>query len=194
MMNVNISCLGNHELDVGIEKCKELIAQTNCPWIITNLLEKATGKPFLGLDPFKVQEHQGFKIGFLGFAEKEWLECLNSEIDLATLEFEDFNSSLKKYSAILKSEPHNCDFIIAINHMRVPNDQDMAAKNTTDVVDLIFGGHDHTYFVELNQETGVHICKSATDFECFTNLTLYMDVSKADFEAFKRQLEQELEG
>ncbi len=39
-LNVDISCLGNHELDFGIQKAKELIAKTSCPWIITNLLDK----------------------------------------------------------------------------------------------------------------------------------------------------------
>ena len=79
-------------------------------------------------------------------------------------------------------EEHGCDIIIAINHMRIPNDQNMAASNTTDVVDLIFGGHDHTYHVELNPDTDVHITKSASDFECFTNLTVYFGVEKEDYE------------
>ena len=38
--NVDISCLGNHDTDRGLEKAGELIEQTNCPWIITNLLSK----------------------------------------------------------------------------------------------------------------------------------------------------------
>ena len=38
-MNVDISCLGNHELDNGCENAKQLIAETNCPWIMSNFLE-----------------------------------------------------------------------------------------------------------------------------------------------------------
>jgi len=129
----------------------------------------------------------------MGFAEKEWLDCLNPEIDVDTIEYVDFNESLRKYSKILKEE-HNCDLIIAINHMRVPNDKDMAAKNNTDVVDLIFGGHDHTYFVELNKDTNVHITKSASDFECFTNLTTYFGVDKKDYEEFKNKFDAIMKG
>jgi hypothetical protein len=29
--------------------------------------------------------------------------------------------------------------------MRVPEDLDMAEKNNTDVLDMILGGHDHSY-------------------------------------------------
>ena len=45
--------------------------------------------------------------------------------------------------------------------MGYANDQNMAKCNDSNVVDLIFGGHDHNYFVELNKETNVHITKSA---------------------------------
>ena len=38
-MNVDVSCLGNHELDAGMKKGRELIDQTKCPWIMTNLEE-----------------------------------------------------------------------------------------------------------------------------------------------------------
>lgn len=78
--------------------------------------------------------------------------------------------------------------------MRVPNDKLMAASNGTDVVDLIFGGHDHTYFVELDPDTGVHVTKSASDFECFTNLTAYFGVEKEEYEQYKAKCEEALKG
>lgn len=63
---------------------------------------------------------------------------------------------LQETSKKLKEE-HNCDLVVAINHMRVPEDEDMASKNNTDVVDMIFGGHDHCYYRKLNESTGVFI-------------------------------------
>ena len=51
--NVDISCLGNHELDMGIEHGNNLIAQTSCPWIMTNLLEKDKDmKPIADMTPW----------------------------------------------------------------------------------------------------------------------------------------------
>lgn len=44
------------------------------------------------------------------------------------------------------------------------------------MVDFIFGGHDHSYFTDLNLETDVFTLKSGTDFECFSNLTVFFDV------------------
>ena len=54
-MNVDVSCLGNHELDAGMAKGRELIDKTSCPWILTNLLEiDKQMRPLLGLQPFHV--------------------------------------------------------------------------------------------------------------------------------------------
>ena len=97
MMNVDISCLGNHELDKGLPKGKQLINQTNCPWIISNLLDVADPtweKPLLDLPQFKIQEHQGFKIGFLGFADEDWFDTFESDIDCSAMKYIDFNKSL----------------------------------------------------------------------------------------------------
>jgi len=49
LMHPDVSCLGNHELDDGLETAKNLIDKTNCPWLMTNLIDKQTGKPILGL-------------------------------------------------------------------------------------------------------------------------------------------------
>ena len=37
-MNVDISCIGNHDFDHGIKILKDLISQTTCKWILSNLL------------------------------------------------------------------------------------------------------------------------------------------------------------
>ena len=68
--------------------------------------------------------------------------------------------------------------------MRKPEDDDMAAKNPCpSVLDMILGGHDHSYVRELNPETHVYTLKSGCDFESFSNLTVLFGV--ADDEAMK---------
>ena len=88
---------------------------------------------------------------------------------------------LRRLSKKLKEE-EGCDLVIALNHMRLPEDTDMANENTSEVVDMIFGGHDHCYHSDLNPETGVYVLKSGTDFEVFTNMLVLFGVEEADFE------------
>ena len=110
----------------------------------------------------------------MGLADESWLETLSPEVDCKNLKYENYNESLKFYSKILKEK--GCDIIISLNHMRKPEDLDMAQSNTSDIVDFIFGGHDHCYFTDLNNDTDVFVLKSGTDFECFSNLTVLFDV------------------
>lgn len=75
MLNVDVSCIGNHDIDMGIDHASRLMQKTNCPWVLSNIVETdKDGKPLCGAEPFKVIEHQGFKIGVMGFGEEAWLE------------------------------------------------------------------------------------------------------------------------
>jgi len=38
-----------------------------------------------------------------------------------------------------------CDYVIALTHMRTPNDRKLAEN--VDEIDLVLGGHDHCYEV-----------------------------------------------
>jgi 5'-nucleotidase len=55
--------------------------------------------------------------------------------------------------------------------MRLPFDQQLAKE--VPEIDLIFGGHDHCVSAEVDQNTGVYVVKSGTDFEEFSDLELY---------------------
>lgn len=190
-LNVDISCVGNHELDMGIEHGKKLIAETNCPWILTNLVEKDKGrKPLCGVEPFHVLEHSGFKIGFLGFAEEAWLDQFKPDVDISNIEYLDYDEQLEKYSEILREE-HKCDLVISLNHMRVPDDIKMARECKRGTLDMIFGGHDHVYYRELSDETDVFIQKSGTDFEDFSNVIALFDVNQNDYETFMEELKKQ---
>ena len=83
-------------------------------------------------------------------------------------------------------EDHKCSLIVALNHMRVPDDRLMGSSHSHEVVDLIFGGHDHVYLSELNKDTNVFLLKSGTDFECFSNLTILFEVEREDIQDFEK--------
>lgn len=61
-----------------------------------------------------------------------------------------------------------CEVIIALTHMRTPNDLELARNCPR--IDLILGGHDHVY--EDNIVNGTHVLKSGTDFRQFSKITL----------------------
>ena len=183
--NCDVNCLGNHELDFGYKEAVNLMQKTSSPWLMTNLLEKKSGNPICKCKESYVLEKYGFKFGFLGFAEKPWLDCLSPEIDVDKLTYIDYNESLREHSKKLRDQ--GCDLVIALNHMRLPEDLCMAQENDHTVVDIAFGGHDHGYHRSLNEKTSVFVQKSGTDFECLTNLTVLFGVEKEDCESYKTE-------
>ena len=61
-----------------------------------------------------------------------------------------------------------CDLVIALTHMRTPNDVRLVEE--VDEIDLVLGGHDHVY--EKKMVNGKYILKSGTDFRQFSVLTV----------------------
>lgn len=82
-------------------------------------------------------------------------------------------------TTMLKSAPHNCDIIVALTHMRCPDDR-ILAKSVPEI-DFILGGHDHSYVTEVDPATGVFLIKSGTDFEEFNNLDVLFEASESDY-------------
>ena len=64
-----------------------------------------------------------------------------------------------------------CDMVIALTHMRVPNDQRLTKEALN--VDLILGGHDHIYKAEIYNKT--LFLKSGTDFKNFSEIDITYD-------------------
>jgi len=64
--------------------------------------------------------------------------------------------------------------------MRIPNDRKLAEQ--VPEIDLVLGGHDHQSISEMSENSGICIVKSGTDFEEFSDLTLYLGVSKQESE------------
>ena len=80
-------------------------------------------------------------IGFIGLAEKEFIDQFPSSFD-EELDYIDYVDISKTLIKKLKSED-KCDYIIALTHMRGPNDRKLARE--VPEIDLMLGGHDHIY-------------------------------------------------
>ena len=94
--NVDVSCLGNHDLDFGVAQMERLIKKTQpCPWLISNLFDRATNEPIGHLKEFTTKEIQiensdkTVKIGFFGIMEYEWL-CTLCPLVTEDLEYREF--------------------------------------------------------------------------------------------------------
>ena len=141
----------------------ERVEKTNFPWLMSNVIDNETGQPLADGKVSHIVDWCGRKIGLvktsssnsfrdsfskkllllfsqIGLVEKEWLDTL-STINSEEVTYTDYVESGNALAKDLKAK--GCQFIIALTHMRTPNDLRLA-ENATDI-DLILGGHDHVY-------------------------------------------------
>lgn len=168
---VDCAVLGNHDFDFGVDNLEAFIKRTTFPWLMSNVTDVETGKPLGGAQITHIIEKAGKKFGLIGLVEEEWLATL-STIDREDVIYVDYVSEGQKLAKYLKEE-EKVDYVIALTHMRFPNDSRLAA-NVNDI-DIILGGHDHVF--DIRSVNDKLIVKSGTDFRQFSNieLTFYED-------------------
>eukprot|EP00878_Enallax_costatus_P010291 GHUV01010741.1.p1 GENE.GHUV01010741.1~~GHUV01010741.1.p1 ORF type:complete len:361 (+),score=47.99 GHUV01010741.1:420-1502(+) len=166
-MNVAVACVGNHDFDYGIDNFKALVQQCKFPWLMANVLDKQSGEPLGGVGRSVMIDHQGIKIGIMGLVEQDWIECL-STVEPEDVEFLDPVEEGRRLAKELRAQ--GADLVIALTHMRVPNDVKLAEGVAE--IDALLGGHDHHVQIEVLQPHNNLLCKSGTDFRNLTALTV----------------------
>ncbi|XP_033113355.1 uncharacterized protein LOC117113950 [Anneissia japonica] len=164
-MHVKAAVYGNHDFDFGIDELQDFVKETDFPWLLSNVIDDFTGCPLADGVVSEILHWRGTKIGIMGLVEEEWLVTL-ATIDRENLTYIDFVTKGKELAKELKEQ--GAEFIIALTHMRMPNDIRLAEE--VDSIDLILGGHDHDYEVKLVNNK--YIVKSGTEFRHMTKINI----------------------
>jgi len=166
-IGIEIACFGNHDFDHGLEELQLLSKDNNFQWLISNVTDKKTRRPLADGVVSRIIDLAGRKLGVMGLVEKEWLVTL-ATIDPSEVDYEDFCPCARRLAKQLREQ--GAEIIIALTHMRVPNDEKLAAE--VPEVDIILGGHDHHYDVGPSGPHGTYVLKSGTDFRDITAVRL----------------------
>ncbi|KAL4937954.1 Metallo-dependent phosphatase-like protein [Aspergillus oleicola] len=145
LVGIDIGCYGNHDFDFGDARLIELSSQLKFPWLLSNAfhLPVEGKKRMLGsAQEYLVRDlNNGLKVGFIGLAGTDWPS--NCEL-LPPCDFEPPIDAARRLARHLRVNEH-CDLVIALTHMRMP--EDLAVANATVTgdsrIDLLLGGHDH---------------------------------------------------
>lgn len=101
----------------------------------------------------------GIKIGVIGLGEREWLDTINSlPPDIV---YKSATETALELVPALREQ--GAEMIVAVTHMREPNDNKLAEKTPPGLIDIILGGHDHYYAHSVIN--GTHVLRSGTDFK-----------------------------
>ena len=150
-MGYDAATIGNHEFDFGLDNMAEMFRKASFPILCANY--DFTGTVMEGVTkPWIVIKRNGVKIGVFAVCPK--LEGLVSEKNCPGVKYLDPARVALETATMLKQE-QKCDIVICISHLgwnsgRGEDDQYMIKGSRN--IDLVLGGHTHTYMPTLEYE------------------------------------------
>ena len=150
MMGYDASTMGNHNFDNGLEGFLKVLPNAQFPFITSNydfsntILDGKTEK-------YKIFNKNGIRVGIFGVGIE--LDGLVGKKQYQETKYLDPVETAQHYADFLKKDK-KCDLVICLSHIGYdfrdePNkisDKKLASK--TDNIDLILGGHTHTFLPE----------------------------------------------
>jgi 5'-nucleotidase len=147
LMRYDAMTIGNHEFDFGMDNLARLFRMANFPVVCANY--DVTGTVLEGLvKPYTVLYRDGLKIGVFGVSPE--LDGLVQRDKCAGVVYRDPIAAAQETADLLRNQEH-CDAVICLSHLGLklrsqPCDEELV-QNTSGI-DLILGGHTHTYMEE----------------------------------------------
>lgn len=147
-MGYDASTFGNHEFDNGVEHLAKMIRHANFPFINSNYDFSGTAMEGKSLE-YKVFTKQKIKIGVFGLGIE--LSGLVDPLLSAGVKYRDPIATAKRIVDKLRNELQ-CDLVICLSHLGYQMDggkvSDRILAASTQGIDLIIGGHTHTFLPE----------------------------------------------
>ena len=147
-MGYDACTIGNHDFDAGMENlATQLSRNANFPMIVSNYEFNGTPMEQKTI-PYKTFRRGKLKIGVFGLGI-EGKGLIPDNLFGATKYLDPVEKANETARVLRKEE--NCDMVICLSHLgfqyKEPGkiSDELLAKNTEDI-DLIIGGHTHTFF------------------------------------------------
>ncbi len=146
-MGYDATTVGNHEFDNGLDGLHHAMQFANFPYLSANY---DFSKNVIGnqVAPYKVFHRGGVKVGVFGLGVN--LEGLVNTKMYGNTVYNDPIATAKEM--VQELEAKNCDLIICLSHLgfdygeKYPSDKKLAREVSG--IDVILGGHSHTFMKE----------------------------------------------
>ena len=147
-MKYDAATLGNHDFDNGLKGLEKMLPHAGFPFVSANYdFSKTILKN--RFEPYKIFEKQGVRIGVFGLGIE--LEGLVSNNNFGETVYADPVAVAKEMVQELRDK-QKCNLIICLSHLgyKYVGDKidDVKLANQVEGIDLILGGHTHTFLEE----------------------------------------------
>ena len=152
-MGYDVTTFGNHDFDLGVDNIIKQMPNASFEFVNANYEFKDS--PLAGrINPYKIIVKNGLKIGIFGLGIE--LQGLVEKKNYGDIKYNDPIEAAKRIAAILKHDK-KCDYVICLSHLGYDYKEnkvsDTVLSEKTQDVDLIIGGHTHTFLDEPKLKT-----------------------------------------
>lgn len=135
--------IGNHEFDNGVPELARRLRRLDAPALCANY--DFSGTELEGeVKPYVILRKAGKKIGIIGLLPDVSV-VVSAEL-VEGLEYLDPAAVVNEYADFLRNRKR-CDLVICLSHLGFKGDKELASQVRN--VDLIVGGHSHTFLTEI---------------------------------------------
>jgi len=145
-MGLELSAVGNHEFDWGIDRIVKWAEDGELTFVCTNIYDIRTNEPVDWAEPFAIIEKEGVKVGFIGLATPETV-YKTKKVYVVNYEFRDPVETITEW--VPKVKDAGADIIIALTHLGSFQDKEgnitgeAADLCEVDGVDGVISAHTH---------------------------------------------------
>lgn len=153
LMRYDAVAIGNHEFDFGVENMARLFKKADFPIVCANY--DFTGTALEGVvKPYVVLRRGGLRIGVFGLSPQ--LDGLVMAKTCAGVKYNDPVKAANDVAKLLK-EQEKCDLVVCLSHLGwdIIGIDDTELMRQTRNIDIVLGGHSHSYFNALEYEENI---------------------------------------
>jgi len=165
---LDLATLGNHEFDFGDDVLIQRMHEATFQWVVSNVVDTATGQPIGGAAPYLVKSFGALKVGFIGL-------CLNTqEITGDKLKHSRITDPLTaagRYLPLLKQA--GATVIVAVTHLAFADDRALVEQYPE--IDVVIGGHEHYMITAAERRS--FISKAGSDAKFVARIDLNQRIS-----------------
>lgn len=148
LMGYDAVTIGNHEFDFGLENMARIFKMAKFPVVCANY--DFTGTCVEGLvKPYVIIKRNGLKIGLFGLSPQ-----LEGLVDLSKCKGVTYLDPVEVGNRVAAELKHDkkCDVVICVSHLGWLRPDEMGDQKllaSSKDIDLVLGGHSHSYFMSL---------------------------------------------
>lgn len=143
-MRYDCVALGNHEFDNGIEALEQRLSMLeNTAVVCANLDLSQFGLSKI-VKPYTIIERAGLKIGIIGL-EATLATCVSANVSSRIPQLD--NAEVVNANAEILHSVEKCDMIILLSHIGYAEDRALVPHTRN--IDLVVGGHSHTFVDDI---------------------------------------------